>query len=133
MEDNQIPHFSRLHRKLLNLNIVCRFYPHKSNKSHCLNPSIFKNQAGIFKWMLLEAWCFSDVQSHSCIATGRAILPWTSILRVQEQCLHGQKKSHVFTQMFQAFSTFLPLLSCSAILCAEGHIHFILVSPLILK
>lgn len=54
-----------------------------------------------WKWILLEAQGFSDVQSHSSMAPGQGILPWTSILRLWEHCLHGWKKAMCLHRCFK--------------------------------
>lgn len=68
-----------------------------------------------WKWILLEAQGFSDVQSHSSMAPGQGILPWTSILRLWEHCLHGWKKAMCLHRCFK--------LLAHRSSCTEPHHH----------
>lgn len=54
-----------------------------------------------WKWISLGAQGFPDLQSHSSLAPGQGILPWTSISGRWEHCVHGWKEAMCLHRCFQ--------------------------------
>lgn len=65
----------------------------------------------------LSSFFPSDVQSHPSMARGQGILPWTSILRRWEHCLHAWKKAMCLHRCLELLAH---MSSCS-----EPHRHLL--------
>lgn len=65
----------------------------------------------------LSSFFSSDVQSHPSMARGQGILPWTSILRRWEHCLHAWKKAMCLHRCLELLAH---MSSCS-----EPHHHLL--------